>query len=287
MGKKKMSKVWKWVLRIAAILLFLALICSAVYLLAFPRITLVTDSSFLQVYPSSDIRSLRSEYASHGIRLKVLKLADSAFDSEEQFKAALGKARGRAVVLSPLASEYCIREEIDVAMLLEKSLVVGINVDSENEVFDCTLVPDEKTGWIEAAITLEAETSKMSQNVALVYESEGIAYIEDIVSCFPNGRITEFKKVSNSSVFVSNALDKMDNQGIVIAMCPYVSSFPRFFISGTTVKWVVDYRFASVVPADNLYGVVIPDLGVVTDIPKAADKTSRTVYSLPYKYVKK
>ena len=282
-----MSKVWKWVLRIAAILLFLALVCSAVYFLAFPRITLVTDSSFLQVYPSSDIRSLRSEYASHGIRLKVLKLADSAFDSEEQFKAALGKARGRAVVLSPLASEYCIREEIDVAMLLEKSLVVGINVDSENEVFDCTLVPDEKSGWIEAAIILEAETSKMSQNVALVYGNEGNSCVEDIISCFPAGRVSEFGKNSGTSLFASNTLAAMDEQGIVIAMCPYVPSFHRFFNTETTIQWVVDYRFAPVVTSKNLYGVVIPDLDVVLEISRMADKTSRTVYSLPYKYVKK
>ena len=287
MGKKKSPKYLKIVLRIAALLLLLVLLCTAVYFLFFPKITLVSDSSFQQVYTSSDMWSLRLEYASHGFRLKVMKLADSAFDSEVAFKSALSKAKGRAVLLSPLASEYCVVNEIRMSELLEKSIVVGINIYPVNECFDFTLVPNEKSGWIEAATSLEAETSKMSQNVALVYESEVGSYVEDIVSCFPNGHVSEFKKVSGTSLFPTNTLNAMDEQGIVLAMCPYVSSFHRFFVGNTTVQWIVDYRFASVVPSDNLYGVVVPDLSVVIGISKTTEKGAYVSDSLPYKYVKK
>ena len=287
MGKKKSPKLLKTVLRIAALLVLLVLLCAAVYFLFFPKITLVSDSSFRQVYTSSDIRSLRLEYAGRGVRLKVLKLADSVFDSADVFKAALGKAKGRAVILSPLASEYCMVNEIRVSGLLEKSLVVGINMNPENECFDVTLVPDEKTGWIEAAVALEAETSKMARNVGLVYESETISYVEDIVSCFPEGHVSEFGKTSGTSLFPANTLEAMDGQGIVIAMCPYVSSFNRFFSNGTTVQWIVDYRFTSVVPSGNLYGVVVPDLSVVIGISKTSEKGVYSSEPLPYKYVKK
>ena len=287
MGKKKSPKLLKIVLRIVALVLLLVLLCAAVYFLLFPKITLVSDSSFQQVYTSSDMWSLRLEYASHGFRLKVMKLADSAFDSEDAFKSALSKAKGRAVLLSPLASEYCVVNEIRMSELLEKSIVVGINIYPVNECFDFTLVPNEKSGWIEAATILEAETSKMSQNVALVYESEVGSYVEDIVSCFPNGHVSEFKKVSGTSLFPTNTLNAMDEQGIVIAMCPYVSSFHRFFVGNTTVQWIVDYRFASVVPSDNLYGVVVPDLSVVIGISKTTEKGAYVSDSLPYKYVKK
>ena len=287
MGKRKSPKLLKIVLRIAALLLLLVLLCTAVYFLFLPKITLVSDSSFQQVYTSSDMWSLRLEYASHGFRLKVMKLADSAFDSEDAFKSALSKAKGRAVILSPLASEYCVVNEIRMSELLEKSIVVGINIYPVNECFDFTLVPNEKSGWIEAATILEAETSKMSQNVALVYESEVGSYVEDIVSCFPNGHVSEFKKVSGTSLFPTNTLNAMDEQGIVLAMCPYVSSFHRFFVGNTTVQWIVDYRFASVVPSDNLYGVVVPDLSVVIGISKTTEKGAYVSDSLPYKYVKK
>ena len=287
MGKRKSPKLLKIVLRIAALLLLFVLLCTAVYFLFLPKITLVSDSSFQQVYTSSDMWSLRLEYASHGFRLKVMKLADSAFDSEDAFKSALSKAKGRAVILSPLASEYCVVNEIRISELLEKSIVVGINIYPVNECFDFTLVPNEKSGWIEAATILEAETSKMSQNVALVYESEVGSYVEDIVSCFPNGHVSEFKKVSGTSLFPTNTLNAMDEQGIVIAMCPYVSSFHRFFVGNTTVQWIVDYRFASVVPSDNLYGVVVPDLSVVIGISKTTEKGAYVSDSLPYKYVKK
>ena len=287
MGKKKSPKLLKIVLRIAALLLLLVLLCTAGYFLFFPKITLVSDSSFQQVYQSSDVWSLRLEYAAHGVRLKVMNLADSAFDSEDAFKSALSKAKGSAVILSPLASEYCIRNEIDSSAVLKESLVFGIHIYPVNECFDFTLVPNEKSGWIEAATILEAETSKMSQNVALVYESEVGSYAEDIVSCFPEGHVSEFKKSSGSSQFPSRTLSEMDEQGIVIAMCPYVSSFHRFFVNSTTVQWVVDYRFASVVPSENLYGVVIPDLSVVIGISKTAEKGAYVSDSLPYKYVKK
>ena len=70
-------------------------------------------------------------------------------------------------------------------------------------------------------------------------------------------------------------------------MCPYVSSFQRFFISSTGVQWVVDYRFASVVPPENLYGVVGPDLGVVIGVSKSAVKGESSSDMLPYRYVKK
>ena len=287
MGKRKSPKLLKIVLRIAALLLLLVLLCTAVYFLFLPKITLVSDSSFQQVYTSSDMWSLRLEYASHGFRLKVMKLADSAFDSADAFKSALSKAKGRAVILSPLASEYCVVNEIRMSELLEKSIVVGINIYPVNECFDFTLVPNEKSGWIEAATSLEAETSKMSQNVALVYESEVGSYVEDIVSCFPNGHVSEFKKVSGTSLFPTNTLNAMDEQGIVIAMCPYVSSFHRFFVGNTTVQWIVDYRFASVVPKTNLYGIVVPDLSVVIGISKTTEKGAYVSDSLPYKYVKK
>ena len=287
MGKRKSPKLLKIMLRIVALLLLLVLLCAAVYFLFFPKITLVSDSSFQQVYTSSDMWSLRLEYASHGFRLKAMKLADSAFDSEDAFKSALSKAKGRAVLLSPLASEYCVVNEIRMSELLEKSIVVGINIYPVNECFDFTLVPNEKSGWIEAATILEAETSKMSQNVALVYESEVGSYVEDIVSCFPNGHVSEFKKVSGTSLFPTNTLNAMDEQGIVIAMCPYVSSFHRFFVGNTTVQWIVDYRFASVVPKTNLYGIVVPDLSVVIGISKTTEKGAYASDSLPYKYVKK
>ena len=287
MGKKKSPKLLKIVLRIAALLLLLVLLCTAVYFLFLPKITLVSDSSFRQIYPSSDLWSLRLDYASQGFRLKVMKLADSAFDSEDSFRAALSKVKGRAVLLSPLASEYCVVNEIRICELLEKSIVVGINIDSASRCFDVTLVPDEKSGWIEAATALEAETSGMSQNVALVSESEGISYLEDIVSCFPEGHVSEFKKISGASLFPSRTLEAMDEQGIVIAMCPYVSSFHRFFVSSTTVQWIVDYRFESVVPPENLYGVVTPDFSVVPEVSKNAEKNGHASFVLPYVYVKK
>ena len=287
MGKRKMSKMGKWALRIALAVLALLLVSCAVYFLFFPRITLVADSSFVQVYPSSEIWKLRWDYASHGRRLCVLKLADSSFDSPDGFKAAVSGARGKTVVLSPIVSEYSIQEEIDVSALLSRSIVLGIHTNSGTGCFDCTLVPDEKSGWIEAATSLEADTSKMSCNVALVYEYESITFAEDIISCFPTGHVSVFQRMPGTSLFQTNTLAEFDEQGIVFAMCPYVTSFHRFFTKETAVQWITDYRFSQVVPADNLYGLVTPDFEAVLGIAKNVEKGSRSEETLSYVFVKK
>ena len=287
MEKKRKTKIGKWAQRIVLALVALLLVCAAVYFLLFPKITLVSDSTFQQVYKSSEIWKLRLDYAGSGKRLSVLKLDDSAFDSEEQFRSALGKAKGKTVVLSPIVSAYAIWSGIDVSSLLEKSLVFGISMNTESECFDCTLVPDEKSGWVEAAAIIAEETSNMSQNVALIYESDTISYIEDIVSCFPGGHVSKFERIPGSSLFPSNTKTAMDEQGIVLALCPYVVSLNRFFSTETTVMWIVDYRFASVVPEDNLYGVVMPDLTQIPEIMGYVYKDRRGIDYLTYIYVKK
>ena len=81
--------------------------------------------------------------------------------------------------------------------------------------------------------------------------------------------------------------EEMDRQGIVLAMCPYVSTFYRFFSNETTVQWVVDYRFASVVPEKNLYAVVIPDFAGLQYVAEDVEKHSHTLGTLPYIYVKR
>lgn len=278
-GKKALIAV------VAVVLLCAAL--ASVYLFAFPRISIVADSSFFQVVPSADIIRLRLNYALNGTRLSVVKLDDQCFSFTDLFTAAISKVKGKTVVLSPMVSEFANSENVDVSSILEQSIVVGITVDTEATCFDCTLIPDELPGWLEASSIIEAETSKMSQNVALVYSANRVSYIQDIIDAFPAGHVSVFEKRGSSAIFASNTLEEMDRQGIVLALCPYVSTFYRFFNNETTVQWVVDYRFASVVPEKNLYAVIIPDFSVFRDVADDVEKHSDTQKSLPYIYVKR
>lgn len=274
------------IIAIAAIVLLCAA-CACVYLFAFPRISIVADSSFFQVVPSSDLIRLRLNYALSGTRLSVVKLDDQCFNSKDFYVNAISRVRGKTVVLSPMVSEYAIAEDVDVSSVLEQSTVMGITVDKENTCFDCILIPDELPGWLDASSIIEAETSKMSQNVALIYSANKVSYIQDIIDAFPTGHVSVFEKRGSSAIFASNTLEEMDRQGIVLAMCPYVSTFYRFFSNETTVQWVVDYRFASVVPEKNLYAVVIPDFSGLQYVAEDVEKHSHTLGTLPYIYVKR
>ena len=90
-----------------------------------------------------------------------------------------------------------------------------------------------------------------------------------------------------TSLFQTNTLAAFDEKGIVFAMCPYVTSFHRFFSKETTVQWITDYRFSSVVPEANLYGLVTPDFESVLEIARNVEKGSRSIEALAYTYVKK
>ena len=285
--KTKKDRRRRRALVIAMVVALIAASCAALYLFGFQHITIAADNSFLQVIPSSDLMKLRLDFALHGKRLSVMKLKDEYFSYSDLFQAALSMVKGDVVVLSPMVSEYAIDQGVDVSSLLNNSLVIGISMKTDDMPFDCTLVPDELSGWLEASEAIEAEISRMSQNVALVYSSGDVSYAQDIIDAFPTGHVSGFKKVGRNGSFVSDTLAAMDEQGIVIALCPYVSSFYWFFNKETTTQWVVDYRFASVVPEKNLYAVVIPDFSVLTDISQRVEKGSRSQESLPYIYVKR
>ena len=292
MGKKKAAKTAKvkkkgrgaliMVLCVAA----LAAACACVYLFAFTRMTFVVDDAFLQVYPRKRLLGLRLGYAAKGIRLSVLKLDEDAFYSEDMFTSELSKAGGKTVVLSPLASDYVRQNVIMISQTLPDSTVVGITMEEGFGLFDAVLVPDEVSGWTEAAQSIAAETSKMAQNVALVYSYGNVNYIEDIVSCFPVGHGTTYERGRTDSHFVRNTLADMDREGILVALCPYVVNLYSFFNSDTSVKWVVDYRFADVVPEKNLYAVVIPDFSIFAQL-NDVEKGAGVSIDLTYVYEKK
>jgi len=127
----------------------------------------------------------------------------------------------------------------------------------------------------------------MSQNVAVVYDSDSKTIAEAIISSFPAGRVTSFEKPESGRLYASTSIDEMNKQGIVIALCPSVDSFSDFFKSETSISWITDYRLALAVPDKNLYGVVIPDFNWVMEKAMSVEKGSRSTAELEYIYEKK
>ena len=276
----------------AAILIIIIIVVAigataAVYFFAFDRMTIVSDSAFSLVVPKKTMTSLRLRYALKGIRLSVVKLPDDCFFSTEVFMARLAKIKSDYVLLAPISASYAVKNRVDVADLLPSSIVLAIHDSEGANLFDCTLVSDMVSSWRKAASAISSETSTMSQNVALVYDSDSKTIAEAIISSFPAGRVTSFEKPESGRLYASTSIDEMNKQGIVIALCPSVDSFSDFFKSETSISWITDYRLALAVPDKNLYGVVIPDFNWVLEKAMSVEKGSRSTAELEYIYEKK
>ncbi len=271
---------------ISSVVLLLFAFLAFVYFVLFDTFTLVSDISFNQVY-SQYLMKDRIHYATKGIRLKVKTLEETCFYDNDTFIAELSRIKSDYVLLSPLSSWNAYQYETNVSSLLPGSVVLGIGSESFMGFFDCLLLSDERAGWLEACRTIAAETASMSQNIGLVYDLDSIDYASDIIGCFGENRVSVFNRDGSSRLFASVTLDAMNKQGIVLALCPYATSFNSFFNSDSTVSWVVDYRLATVVPSENLYGVVRPDLQSVLEIAKSTQKGQVSMNSMEYCYEKK
>ena len=288
-GMKKIRRAWKILIITVSVILLLAGAAAAVYFLAFDSLALVTDDAFMQVMPSGTLRGLRIYLAGNGIRLKVVKLQEKIFSSAEPFTSALSALKDDYIVLTPVPAAFVVNNMIDVSSLNPSSIVLGIHDSSAAQYFDCILVSGEMSGWEKAAASLMSETESMSQNIALVYEGKSKDLAQGIVACFPAGHVTEFRKEDNSRMFASGTISQMDNLGIVMAMCPYVSGFSGFFDSkgSSSVSWITDYRLAPAVTDGNLYGIVVPDFMSIAAIAAATEKGAHDTAVLGYVYEKR
>jgi len=270
-----------------SVLVVLAGAAAAVYFIVFDTVTVVSDTSFRQVVPSGDFTSLMLKLALEGKRLRIVTIADRYFNSPDLFRARLASEGGSCVILTPVPAAYAVINSVDVSALLPDTVVIGIHDGTGTASFDVTLVSDELSGWTAVASALQADQGSMSRNIGLVYENLVDELAQGIVGAFPAGHITEMRKEGTARMFAIASFNTMDSQGIVLAMCPYVTGFASFFSEHHSVMWIVDYRFAPTVPDANLYGVVTPDLGSLPAIIKAAEKGSRTALPLTYVYEKR
>ena len=263
----------------------LAIVCTLIYMFAFRTLTVVSDSAFSLVLPKSTMRDLRFSMAFKGIRVRTVYLEDSAFDSPEAFRTRLMEEKGSYVLLGPVSSAYAVSKKINVSDLLKESTVIAM-YGKKSSLFDCTLVSDEKSGWIKASEKLSSEFEKTAQNVALIYENDAVPYAQDIKDCFSDSRLSVFSDDGQSRLFASETLKRTDELSIVVAMCPYYSRLGDFFKTPGTLSWVVDYRFANAVAPKQLYGIVVPSLSRSLKGVLKTEKGSSSESKLEYDYEK-
>ncbi len=282
-----MKRVVKTALLVSAVIVFALALLSLIYFVFFDTFSIVSDPALGQLLPSSHLSGLRLGFAAKGVRLRVKTLDEVCFYDSATFASELSRTRGDYVLLGPVSSRYAIQNNVKVSDLLPRSIVLGISSSGDSSLFDCTLSSNEASGWRMAADSISKETGSMSQNVGLVYDVDMVDFSQDIISCFGPNRVSTFEQEDSGRLLASRALDEMDQQGIVLVLCPYASNLQYFFTDDSSLSWVVDYRFADVVPSGNLYGTVLPDFRKALETARKVEKGEGASAALEYCYEKR
>ena len=296
--KKKASRL---LIVISAILLLVAALC-ALYFFGFQRFVLVSDPAYSYLLPTSSLLRLRLNLALSGRRLVVVSTTSTDLSSASSFTPILlNLSTGfggslSEVLLGPLASQCAVTYDVDVSSLLSNCVVYGM-WNEQCSLFDATIISDVNAGWTEATSAV-ASAGTMAQNVGVAYDSLGTSALQAIKSQISENSIVLYSYDSESRFYFSNTISDMNEKQVVLALCPHLNGFEEFFTKGvssndsdsgssaSSVSWIVDYRYAKIVPKKQLYGIVVPDLSGLakTLISNPAAKQSGAVYTLEYKY---
>ena len=301
---KKKSKV---LLGIIIVLLAILAVAALFYFVIFDRFVLVSDPAWSYLLPSSELFSLRLTLAQKGLRLVVVNPPASSLDDSSSFTPmllSLASSKNVAVLLGPLASYCAVQFDVEVSVLLENSVVYGIFSQSCTN-FDVTLVSDVNAGWTEAAEAVLAtevgtgfsqessQSSKgktMAQKLAVVHDSDGISAYGAIVEVISQDSVLDYCDDGQDHLFVSTCVSNMQQQQVVLALCPHLENLYDLVVLDESVSWIVDYRYASIVPKQQLFGYVLPDLSGTlgqADFNKKDSGPASSVITLKYKYVGK
>ncbi len=292
---RRLSRTAKRILIAMAVIVAVMAAATGTFLLTARRFVVVSDAAWSLVMPKREFSRMRSTLARKWHRLIILQPDASVFsDSQslESFMYDLNDEVGDGVVLlGPLTSSKIVEYNVEASSILEDAAVYGIYGEG-SALFDATLIPNPESGWRSAASAIAKKIASMSQNIAIVSDSKGSVYNETIMSQFQTGMVNEYINEDASRFFVSNTIQEMNRLGIVLGMCPHLEGFYNVFETDDTISWVVDYRYSTIVPSKQLYGMVLPDLSglanaiplkketVCTEISEAMDGT----FDLEFKY---
>ncbi len=274
---KKKTKI------LPGLLIFFLLILTVlalVYFVAFERFALVMDPAWSYLLPSSELSSMRIALAQKGYRLVVVHASASYLNDATSFTSLLLSLKCSEILLGPLASASAIEFEINVSSLLENAVVYGMWSQECNN-FDVTLISNISAGWQDAITKVSTKT--MAQNTAVVYDSEAISVFEAINSEISMGTLFEYYYDGSRRLFARNTISDMNEKQVVVALCPHLENLYDLVSLDNSISWIVDYRYAQIIPKKQLLGIVLPDLtGFVKKYVK--NQVNSLVATLYYKY---
>lgn len=173
----------------------------------------------------------------------------------------------KVVIFSPLVSSLMASSSSVAELFDGEPLFVATGTVSDDGRFDIVCTPRSGAGWDDAAAYLAVGDDEPPYSVALLF-TQGDEAGEVAKAAFESaseGRNQELfvreKAPDSGSKWAANVQDELARHSALQVMALPMEGFATLFETDGGLSWIVDARYASIVPERALIGVVADDLG--------------------------
>jgi hypothetical protein len=236
-----------------------AILLSAFLLM--PRVVFVFDGIYATTQWKAEGAATRWMLLRHGY-LATTIVADPVPPSRDLLGSVLSRRRTKAVVFSPYLSAI---ETVSRQSEGGPALVGMGPLAAEQPMFDVVLVASDGAGWDDAARFAVQRREQTRLPAAVVYQ-EGTEQSEEAARLFSSAfdddslvMVSQHEGEGGRSV-ASSRLDILEQHKAMLVAAPPLEQFEAYFEKDNGLQWIVDVRYASVVPLSQLAAVVADDL---------------------------
>ena len=249
-----------FMLKFVVILLLIVVLGGVLLHFAMPKAVFILDDLYEHTTWAKNESSLRWMLLKQGlwVKTKPMDLVDP-----EQTLYSLPR-NTKMLVYSPLSSALLAQQDFSLEELFpqDQPLLLGMGpLAHKVGLFDFILIPQEGEGWKEAAQYLRKKASDTPLMTALLTSPDSPAgrLFEET---FDSDHLLVIKRdrEMQTEMYATSALKTMQLQSVLQVVAPELRGSSLFFASDDTLSWIVDIRFADLVPERQLMAAVGDDL---------------------------
>jgi hypothetical protein len=222
-----------------------------------PRVVFFLDAPYAHTQWEQTGKDTQWMFLKKGLHTQVI-LIDELPLQEDILSRVVGDKRTKAMVFSPLLTALLK----DATPQIEQPLSIGMGpLGLENGFFDIVLTASSDAGWADTALLLKQKQEETHLISALLYQS-GDFFSEEAAKTFEAAfadpslvSVVQGEK-SGGKPFVDSVFASLQREHVLVIATPGVDQLDLYLGGDDSVQWVVDVRFAPIVPANQLFAVI-------------------------------
>jgi hypothetical protein len=226
-----------------------------------PRVVFFLDEPYSQTQWKQTAKDTKWMFLKKGLHSQVI-LVDAMPLQEDILARIAGDKRTKAMVFSPLLTALLK----DTAPLVAQPLSIGMGpLGLDNGFFDIVLTASSDAGWYDTALFLKQKQDETHLVSALLYQS-GDEFSQEAARTFESAfadpslvSVAQGEKTGGKA-FVDSVFASLQREHVLLVATPGVDQFDLYLGGDDSVQWVVDVRFAPIVPTNQLFAVIADNL---------------------------